>query len=456
MSENRLNERILFEEEDILKLIEDKEYSKLKEYLTDTNEVDVAEIINDIEDPFKALLIFRMLPKSSASIVFAYLDVESQKDILASITDKELKAIMDELYFDDIIDLIEEMPGEFVDKIIKSISKEERALVNQFLRYPEDSAGSLMTIEYVSLNKNFTVERALRFLKEEGIRKEQIYSSYVVDNNKRLIGLVSLRKLVTGDEDAKIESIMEEDVIFLYTNDDLSLVSEMFQKYGFIAMPVVDNSKRLVGIITVDDVIEAVEEENTEDFQMMAGITPNDDVFLETNFLELAKNRIPWLLLLLISATLSGLIINSNLSLLGQFAILSTLMPMLTGTGGNASSQSSTLIIRGLATGDVEAKDAPKILRKELLVSAVISAVLVIVLIVRVLFIQGESINVAMTVGLTLIFTVFMSNIVGGTLPILAKKLNLDPAIMAVPLITTIVDASSLLIYFNIAEAILL
>lgn len=456
MTNRMLAERLIFEEEDILRLIEEKQYAKLKEYLTDTNDVDIAEILNDIEDPTKTLLIFRMLPKASASIVFAYLDLESQKDILAFITEKELKAIMDELYFDDIIDLIEEMPGEFVDKIIKNISKEERALVNQFLRYPEDSAGSLMTIEYVSFNKNYTVERAMEYLREVGIKKEQIYSSYVVDNNRRLIGLVSLRKLVTSDRNLKLEDIMEEDIIFLNTNDDQELVSEMFQKYGFIAMPVVDKTHRLVGIVTIDDVIEVIQEEDTEDFQMMAAITPNDDVFLETNALELAKNRIPWLLLLLISATLSGLIINSNLTLLGDFAILATLIPMLTGTGGNASSQSSTLIIRGLATGDVEEQDAPKILIKEVSVSAIISAVLVIVLLVRVLLIQGQSMQVAMTVCLTLIFTVFMSNIVGGILPILAKKFNLDPAIMAVPLITTIVDASSLLIYFCIAESILL
>lgn len=455
MTNRMLAERLIFEEEDILRLIEEKQYAKLKEYLTDTNDVDIAEILNDIEDPTIILLIFRMLPKASASIVFAYLDLESQKDILAFITEKELKAIMDELYFDDIIDLIEEMPGEFVDKIIKNISKEERALVNQFLRYPEDSAGSLMTIEYVSFNKNYTVERAMEYLREVGIKKEQIYSSYVVDNNRRLIGLVSLRKLVTSDRNLKLEDIMEEDIIFLNTNDDQELVSEMFQKYGFIAMPVVDKTNRLVGIITIDDVIEVMEEEDTEDFQMMAAIRPNDNDYLETNAINLAKDRIPWLLILMFSATLTGLIINSYLGLLGQFAVLSTLMPMLTDTGGNAASQSSTLVIRGLATGHVKEGDTPKIFLKEFFVSGIISVVLVLILLFRVFVIQREGIDVALTISLTLVFTIFSSNIIGGVLPIAAKKLNMDPAIMAVPFITTIVDACSLLIYFNLASVIM-
>ncbi len=455
MRDRNLTERIIFEEADIQRLVDNKEYAKLKEYLTETNEVDIAEILNDMEDPIKALLVFRMLPKSSASIVFAYLDLEAQKDILGSITEKEIKSIMDELYFDDIVDMIEEMPVEFVEKIINHISPEERSLVNQFLKYPENSAGSLMTIEYVSMNKNYTVERALVYLKEVGLRKEQIYSSYVVDNNRKLIGIVSLRTLVTRDENLKIEDVMEEDVIYLNTEDDQKRVAELFQKYGFIAMPVVDNSMRLVGIVTIDDVLEVMEEEDTEDFQMMAAIRPNDNIYLETSALNLAKDRIPWLLILMFSATLTGLIINSYLGLLGQFAVLSTLMPMLTDTGGNAASQSSTLIIRGLATGDVDERDYTKIFFKEFQTSAVISVVLVMILLIRVFLIQHEGVEVALTISLTLVFTVFSSNIIGGLLPIAAKKLNLDPAIMAVPFITTIVDACSLLIYFNLATMIM-
>lgn len=450
-----LIERIVFEEEDILKFIENKQYAKLKEYLSETNEVDIAEILNDLEDPFKALLIFRMLPKSSAAIVFAYLDLEAQQDVLGSVTEKEIKSIMDELYFDDIIDMIEEMPVEFVDIILKHISHEERALVNQFLKYPVDSAGSLMTIEYVSFNKNYTVERALQYLHDVGLRKEQIYSSFVVDNNRKLIGLVSLRTLVTSDEHLKIEDVMQREIIYLNTEDDQEYVTEVFQKYGFLAMPVVDKTNRLVGIITIDDVIEVMEEEDTEDFQMMAAIRPNDNDYLETNAINLAKDRIPWLLILMFSATLTGLIINSYLGLLGQFTVLSTLMPMLTDTGGNAASQSSTLVIRGLATGHVKEGDTPKIFLKEFFVSGIISVVLVLILLFRVFVIQREGIDVALTISLTLVFTIFSSNIIGGVLPIAAKKLNMDPAIMAVPFITTIVDACSLLIYFNLASVIM-
>lgn len=450
-----LIERIVSEEEDILKLIENKQYAKLKEYLSETNEVDIAEILNDLDDPYKALLIFRMLPKSSAAIVFAYLDLEAQQDVLGSVTEKEIKSIMDELYFDDIIDMIEEMPVEFVDIILKHISHEERALVNQFLKYPVDSAGSLMTIEYVSFNKNYTVERALQYLHDVGLRKEQIYSSFVVDNNRKLIGLVSLRTLVTSDEHLKIEDVMQREIIYLNTEDDQEYVTEVFQKYGFLAMPVVDKTNRLVGIITIDDVIEVMEEEDTEDFQMMAAIRPNDNDYLETNAINLAKDRIPWLLILMFSATLTGLIINSYLGLLGQFAVLSTLMPMLTDTGGNAASQSSTLVIRGLATGHVKEGDTPKIFLKEFFVSGIISVVLVLILLFRVFVIQREGIDVALTISLTLVFTIFSSNIIGGVLPIAAKKLNMDPAIMAVPFITTIVDACSLLIYFNLASVIM-
>ena len=264
-----------------------------------------------------------------------------------------------------------------------------------------------------------------------------------------------MRTLVTSDEHLKIEDVMQREIIYLNTEDDQEYVTEVFQKYGFLAMPVVDKTNRLVGIITIDDVIEVIQEEDTEDFQMMAAIRPNDNDYLETNAMNLAKDRIPWLLILMFSATLTGLIINSYLGLLGQFAVLSTLMPMLTDTGGNAASQSSTLVIRGLATGHVKEGDTPKIFLKEFFVSGIISVVLVLILLFRVFVIQREGIDVALTISLTLVFTIFSSNIIGGVLPIAAKKLNMDPAIMAVPFITTIVDACSLLIYFNLASVIM-
>lgn len=454
--ETKVYERIKYEKEDILKLLRNKEYVKLREYLNETNEVDIAEVIGELENPLYCLLVFRMLPKKSASAVFAYLDLDSQINIMDSISEKEIKEILDELFFDDIIDMIEEMPAEFVTLILKHISREERSLVNQFLKYPEDSVGSLMTIEYAAFNKNYTVGRALEYLHNIGAKKENIYSSYIVGNNNKLIGIVSLRKLVTSDLDAKMEDIMEEDVIYLSTDDDQEFASDIFKKYGFISMPVVDDTNKLVGIVTVDDILHVMEEEDTEDFQKMAAIIPTDDEYLDTNPLKLAKNRIPSLLILLFSATISGFIINSNLNILGKFGVLSTLMPMLTDTGGNAASQSSTLVIRGLSTGDVKEKDVPKILLKELKVSVIIAFVLVFVILFRVLILENEGIKIALTIIFTLMVTVFSSNIVGGILPILAEKVGLDPATVAVPVITTVVDALSLLIYFEIAKSILL
>jgi magnesium transporter len=324
------------------------------------------------------------------------------------------------------------------------------------LGYPKRSAGSEMTIEYVSLYKQYTVEDALKHIKEVGLKKETVYTIYVIDSNRKLIGIVSLRKLVTSSPNLKIADIMEDDVIYVKTETDQEEVSEIFQKYGFLALPVVDNKNRLVGIVTFDDVLQIMEEETTEDFQKMAAISPNEDVYLETRAFTLAKRRLPWILVLMISATITGYIINSNLDLLGQFAILSTLMPMLTDTGGNAASQSSTLVIRGIALGNIDSKDVSTILKKEVQVSFILSAILSVVILIRVIIISKESIYVALTMCLTLMFTVFASNIVGGLLPIGAKKLGFDPAVMAVPFITTIVDAMTLMIYFNVARMILL
>ncbi len=456
MEQRNILDRIKYEEEDILNLLKNKKYNELREFLQDTNEIDIAEIISNLEDKHYSLILFRMLSETSASQVFAYLDLDKQVEIVTDFSDREIKEIMEEVFFDDIVDLIEEMPAEYVSKVLRSISKEQRALVNEFLGYPKDSAGSVMTIEYVSLHKNYSVQDALDHIKEVGLKKETVYSSYVVDNKSRLIGIISLRKLVTADPNLLISEIMEEDVIYVNTDDDQEYVSNLFQKYGFLAIPVLDRSNKLVGIVTYDDAFRILEEEATEDFQLMAAITPTDDVYLETDTKKLAKNRLPWIMVLMISATMTGLIINNNLEILGNFAILSTLIPMITDTGGNASSQSSTLIIRGMATGEIVDKDIFKILKKEIKVSTIIILVLSIIILVRVLFISQEGINVALTVVLALIFTIYSSNIIGGLLPFGAKKLGLDPAVMAVPIITTMVDAISLIIYFNLARWILL
>lgn len=456
MELNPIENRLKYEEEDILRLIDEKKYGELRSFLRETNEIDIAEIISNLEDSHHALLLFRMLSEESASQVFAYLDLDAQVEIITKISEKEIREIMEELFFDDIVDLVEEMPAEYVNKVLRNISGEERSLMNEFLGYPEDSAGSVMTIEYVSLYKSYTVEEALAHIKEVGLKKETVYSSYVVDANRKLKGIISLRKLVTLDPNFLIEDVMEEDIIYVHTDDDQEYVADIFTKYGFLAIPVVDKTERLVGIVTYDDILRIIEEETTEDFQRMAAVRPNDDVYLETDAVRLAKNRLPWIMILMISATITAFIINRNLDLMGQFAILSVLMPVLTGTGGNASSQSSTLIIRGIATGEVEETDLTKILKKEIQVSTILAAILVVVILFRVLVISNEGIKVALTIALTLTFTVYSSNIIGGTLPIIAKKVGLDPAVMAVPMITTMVDAMSLIIYFNIARIILI
>lgn len=456
MEKRSIQERIKFEEQDILKLLNEKKYSELREFLLDINEVDIAEIISNIEDKHYGLILFRMLSEESAAQVFAFLDLEKQVDIITNFSEDEIREIMNEVFFDDIVDLVEEMPAEFVNKVLRNISAEERTLMNEFLGYPEDSAGSVMTIEYVSLHKNYKVKDALEHIHDVGLKKETVYSSYVVDNRRRLIGIISLRKLVTADPEALISDIMEEDVIYVSTDDDQEFVSDLFLKYGFLAIPVLDKMNRLVGIVTYDDAVRIIEEEATEDFQLMAAITPNDDIYLDTNTKQLAKNRLPWILVLMISATMTGLIITNNLEILGQFAVLSTFMPMLTDTGGNASSQSSTLIIRGIATGEISEKDTMKILKKEIKISTIIILVLAVVILFRVFIISNEGINVALTILLALIFTVYSSNIIGGLLPIWAKKFGFDPAVMAVPMITTMVDAMSLIIYFNLARWILL
>lgn len=456
MEQRSTRERIKYEERDILYLLERKRYHDLKKFLAETNEVDIAEILSNFEDKKNALLIFRMLSEESASQVFAYLDLDSQVDIVTDFSEAEIKNIMEELYFDDIVDLIEEMPADYVSKILRNISPEEKSLVNQFLGYPEESAGSIMTIEYVSLYRNYTVKEALDHIKKVGLKKETVYSTYVIDHSRRLLGIVSLRKLVTSDPDEYISDIMEEDVIYVNTDDDQEEVADLFMKYGFLAMPVVDKQEKLVGIVTYDDVMRIMELETTEDFQLRAAITPNDDPYLETDAKKLVKSRLPWLMILMISATFTTFIINHNLDLLSNFIILSALMPMLTDTGGNAASQSTTLIVRGLATGELEDDDIFKIMKKELAVSTIIVAVLIFVVLFRVLVVSKESLRVAATIGLTLAFTVYSSNLISSVLPILAKKIGLDPAVMAVPMITTIVDSTSLLIYFAIARAILM
>jgi magnesium transporter len=435
-------------------LMAEKNYVKLKKELEEMNSVDIADLLERLE-VHKALLLFRMLSKDVAAEVFSFFSSEMQKDIIGLITDKELKDIVDELFFDDMIDIIEEMPANVVKKILLHAKEEERNLINQFLRYPPDSAGSIMTIEYVDLKKGMTVREALNHIKETGLNKETVYTCYVVDKNRKLEGIVSLRNLVTSDEDEIVENIMSTDVIYVHTHDDQESVANVFIKYGFLALPVVDMENRLIGIITVDDIMDVMEQEATEDFQKMAAMSPSEEAYLDTGVFTLARHRLPWLLILMISATFTGRIMLKFESVLSSVVILSTFIPMLMDTGGNSGNQSSTLVIRGLAVGELTTHDWYKVLWKELRISLIVGLSLSLVNFGRLIFIEKVDFMIATVVSLTTIVTITCAKLVGGILPLIAKRIGLDPAIMAGPVLTTIIDTLSLMVYFAIASTLL-
>ncbi len=441
-------------EEQFKELIKNKQLKEAKALIENLNEVDVAFLIDEL-DPTTGTVVFRMLPKDIAADVFANFDSEQQQAIIRSSTDAEIKAIMDELYFDDKVDMLEEMPSNVVNSLLKYSAPEERNLINQFLKYPENSAGSLMTIEYVSLKKEMTIEESFRKIKREGIDKETIYTLYVTDDYRRLIGILSLRELIVAPAETKISELMRSEVVYVHTHDDQEDVANIFRKYGFEAIPVVDNEKRIVGIITYDDIIDIIEAETNEDFQVMAAITPSEDEYLESSVLSLAKHRIMWLMVLMISSTITQRIIAGYESYLYSVAGLSTFIPMLMDTGGNSGSQSSTLVIRGLATGDIKPKDWYKVMWKEFRIAMVVGIVLSIISYFKIIYFDKMPNNIALTVSITLIFAVMTAKVVGGALPIAAHKLKLDPAIMASPLITTIADATSLVVYFILAQSII-
>lgn len=442
-------------DERILELIEQKKYIDLKKELPEMNEVDISEIIEEL-DHATSLLVFRILPKDIAVEVFAHFSAEKQAEIINSVSDKELKFILDELFFDDMIDMIEEMPANIVNKILSNSSHEERVLINQFLKYPAHSAGSLMTIEYVELKKRMTVKEALDHIKETGLSKETIYTCYVTDNNKKLKGIVSLRNLVVADTDRLIEDIFHEDIIYVETHDDQETVANTFRKYGFMALPVVDKEHRLTGIITFDDIMTVMEDEATEDLQRMAAMVPSEASYLNSGVFELAKMRLPWLLILMLGASITGSIITKFENLLSTYVVLTIFIPMLMDTGGNSGNQSSTLIIRGLATEDVSLNDAGKVLWKEFRISLVVGIILATVNFAKNMVIDRVGLTVSLTVSVTVALIVILAKMVGGILPLLAKKLKLDPAIMAGPLITTLVDGLGLMVYFGIASLLLI
>jgi len=440
--------------DDVLELISKKNFVELKKQLAKTNPVDIAEVLQEM-DIHSSLIVFRLLSKDDAVEVFANIPPEKQLELTKSFTDDEIREVVNELYLDDMVDMLEEMPALVVKKILKNATEQDRKLINQFLSYPEKSAGSLITIEYVELKKDMNVNEALQVIRDEGIMKETIYTCYVTDEYKKLIGCVSLRKLVTSKTNAKIQEIMESDIISVTTVDDQEKVADIFLKYGFMVLPVVDHENRMCGIITVDDVMDVMEKEATEDFQKMAAIAPNEARYLDTPVIMLAKDRIMWLMILMISATFTGKIMQKYNTVIQSVIILNMFIPMIMDSGGNAGSQSSTLIIRGLATGEIGTKDWFKVFWKEFRVSSVVGFALGSVNFLKCILIDKVSLDVGILVSITLMLTIMMAKMVGGLLPIGAKKMNMDPAIMAGPLITTIVDAMGLLVYFQLAKMLL-
>ncbi|WP_278320103.1 magnesium transporter [Haloimpatiens massiliensis] len=440
--------------EKILELMKEKKYADVREKMVNLNSVHIGEIMEQL-DIAEAIILFRTLPKNLAIDVFNYTSSDFQEKLISSITDKELEYIMHEIYFDDMIDLLEEMPAKVVKKILKYSNVEERKLINEFLNYPDNSAGSLMTIEYVDLKKDMTVRKAIEHIKATGVNKETIYTCYVIGEERKLEGIISLRNLILSDDSLEIKDIMKKDIVYVHTNDDQEEVAHVFKKYDLIAVPVVDSEGRLTGIITVDDIVDVIEQENTEDFQKMAAMAPSEEEYLNTGVWKLAKNRLMWLIILMVSATFTGGIIKRFEDVLQSVVILTAFIPMLMDTGGNAGSQSATLVIRSIALGEIKGKDTLKVIWKEFRVSLIVGVILSFINFLRLYFIEKVSLNISVTVCLTLVFTVVLAKIVGAVLPILAKKLKLDPAIMASPLITTIVDAASLIVYFSVAKVML-
>ena len=444
--------------EKIKELLGDKNIKELKKLLAEENPVDIAEALDGLDEK-EILLTYRLLPKEAAADLFVAADPEFQEVLVRGFSDAELRTVMDEIYLDEAADLIEEMPANVVARILKNTSSETRQSLNALLLYPDDSAGSIMTPEYVSLYPNMTVDDAFNKIRREGVDKETVYTCYVTENRK-LIGVVSVRSMLIADKDVKIGDIMHQNLITVETTDDKEFVASQFQKYGYLAIPVVDKEERLVGIVTIDDALEVMEDEATEDIEKMAAIVPTEKPYMKTGVFATWAKRIPWLLLLMVSATFTSQIINSFESALTACIVLTGFIPMIMDTGGNAGGQSSVTVIRGLSVGDIELRDVWRIIWKEVRVATVCGLTMAPVAFLKVLFIdrmfwQPDGLLIATVVSVTLMFTIVVAKFIGCTLPLLAKKIGFDPAVMASPFITTIVDALALLLYFNVSRLLL-
>ncbi|MCO8193256.1 MULTISPECIES: magnesium transporter [Anaerofustis] len=440
-------------EEKILELLKQRNFFELKKLLETLNPADIASLFDEISTE-DVLLVFRLLPKETAADTFVELDNDNQEYLIKAFSDEELKEVLDLLFVDDTADLVEEMPANVAKRVLKHTDIATRKMINEILKYPEDSAGSIMTTEFVSLKKDMTVLDALNKIKATGVDKETIYTCYVTDNTKKLIGLVSTKDILLSDMDKYIEDIMETNIIYTHTLADQEDVVKMFDKYDLLAIPVVDKEDRLIGIITVDDAIDVIREENTEDFEKMAAMMPSEESYFKTSAFKHAKNRIMWLLFLMLSATMTQAVITHYEAAFATVPLLVAFIPMITGTGGNCGSQSSTMIIRGLALDEIEPKDIFKAMLKEGEIGLLVGVALAVVNGIRIMIFYHDSV-LALVLGITLVATIIMAKLMGCVLPICAKKLKLDPAIMASPLITTLVDTCSILIYFNVALQIM-
>ena len=442
------------EVEDIKELIENKKFNELKKKLVDMNSADISEILDELEDKESVIIVFRLLAKEKAGETFSHMESDTREKLINDFTDKELKNILDELFMDDTVDLIEEMPSNVVPKILRAIPKEDRKTVNELLKYPEDSAGSIMTTEFIDLKEDMTAEEALKRVRKIGVDSETIYTCYVLSSERILKGIINIKDILLSRKETPIGTLMETNIISVNTLEDQEDVAKKFDKYDFYALPVVDHENRLVGIITVDDAINVLQDEVEEDFEKMAAITPTEDGYFQTSVFKHAKSRILWLLILMLSSAFTGNILTTYEDAFEVVPILVAFIPMIMGTGGNCGSQSSTLIIRGLATDEIKLKDVFRVLWKEIRVAIVVGIALAIVNTIRIM-IQYQNLQLAIVLSITLIATVIVSKVIGCTLPLLAKRLKLDPAIMAAPLITTVVDVCSILVYFQVATHIM-
>ena len=429
-----------------IKLLAQREFKAVRSILDVMNEVDIASLLSTLSDKELALA-FRLIPKDKAAEVFSNMDTSMQTYLVTMFTEKELKELLDDLYMDDTVDMLEELPANLVKRILATVSASDRSMINQLLNYPEDSAGSIMTTEYVDLREEMTVGQAMAHIKKTGIHKETIYTCYITERRK-LVGIVSAKDLMTTDDDVPIKDLMETEIISVYTHSDQEQVAQLFTKYDLLALPVIDQDGRMVGIVTFDDAMDVMVDEATEDITKMAAINPSEKTYFETSVLQHAKNRIPWLLILMFTSIITG-----YENAFAAIPLLVSFIPMLMDTGGNCGSQSATLIIRGIALDEIRFTDLFKVMFKEFRISLIVGAFLAVANGVRI-FIQYHNPGLAVVIACSLMGTVIMAKLVGCTLPLLAKKVNLDPAIMASPLITTLVDTFSILIYFNIATVL--